>query len=100
MAEKFYLTRHHTLKAVKEAGLRIYAYCSNPDCHWSSVLNVDELIDRLGEQQSTMPPDLVPRLYCSQCGGKDVSLVLSAGRAPVADGFIEHQRSQRPKDEC
>lgn len=94
-----YPTRHRTLKAIKEAGLRLYAYCNNPECHWSSLLNVDELIERLGEQQSTLPPDLVPRLYCSQCGGREVAIVLSAGRAPVADGFREHQQDQEPTEE-
>jgi hypothetical protein len=78
MVERGYPTRHKTLASLKEAGLKLFAFCNNPACRWSAVLDTDELIAKLGEQHGTLPTDMVPRLICSQCGSKDVGVVLSA----------------------
>lgn len=78
MREKLIAVRHRTLGALREAGLHLHAYCNTPGCHWSAPLDLASMIDRLGADQSALPPDLAPRLVCSRCGGKDVAVVLSA----------------------
>lgn len=78
MAEKLFPYKHRTLGAIQDAGLRLHAFCLNPDCGWDADLEIPELIERLGRQHSAMQPDLVPLLVCSRCGGKDVAVVLSA----------------------
>ena len=48
MAEKNYPTQHTTLASLKDAGLNLFAFCNNPECRWSSILDTDELIGQLG----------------------------------------------------
>jgi hypothetical protein len=91
MVERNYPTRHKTLASLKTAGLKLFAFCNNPECRWSSVLDTDELIEQLGERHSTLPTAMVPRLVCSQCGGKDVGTILSAAE-DVPERAAEHIR--------
>jgi hypothetical protein len=94
MAERNYPTRHTTLASLRAAGIKLFAFCNNPECRWSSVLDTDELIAQLGAGYSTLPTDMVPRLVCSQCGTKDVGTVLTAADE-VPDEAREHIRQKR-----
>lgn len=80
MREKLIAVRHRTLGALREAGLHLHAYCNNPGCHWSAPLDLSAMIEKLGVEQSALPPALAPRLVCSRCGGKNVAVVLSAAQ--------------------
>ncbi|MCV3768557.1 hypothetical protein [Rhizobium sp. TRM95796] len=96
MREKLIAVRHRTLGALRDAGLHLHAYCNNPGCHWSSRLDLSAMIERLGEDQSALPPDLAPRLVCSRCGGKNVAVVLSAAEE-LPDDAAEYLRRQSKK---
>ena len=53
---------------------RKYGYQHRVTCHacqHHSVLDLDALIDRLGEHHSSMAKGLHPRLLCSRCGNRD-----------------------------
>jgi hypothetical protein len=78
MREKLIAVRHRTLGALRDAGLNLHAYCNNPGCLWSAPLDLSVMIEKLGGDQSALPPELAPRLVCSRCGGKNVAVVLSA----------------------
>ncbi|WP_137156140.1 hypothetical protein [Rhizobium sp. FKL33] len=93
MREKLIAVRHRTLGALRDAGLHLHAYCNNDGCHWSAPLDLSAMIEKLGEAQSALPPDLAPRLVCSRCGGKDVAVVLSAAEA-LPDDAARYLRSK------
>jgi hypothetical protein len=97
MVERNYATRHKTLLSLKAAGLKLFAFCNNPDCRWSAVLDTDDLIDRLGEGHSTLPTAMVPRLVCSQCGSKSVGVILTAAKevpSKAAEHIKAHYREE------
>lgn len=85
LAEKLYPMKHKTLGAIQDAGLRLHAFCLNPDCGWDADLDLANLIEQLGRQHSARQPDLVPLLVCSRCGGKKIAVVLSAAENVPAE---------------
>jgi hypothetical protein len=97
MREKLIAVRHRTLGALKDAGLHLHAYCNNPGCHWSAPLDLAAMIEKLGDDQSALPPDLAPRLVCSRCGGKNVAVVLSAAEElpDEAAAFLRAEASKK-----
>ena len=99
MREKLIAVRHRTLGALRDAGLHLHAYCNNPGCHWSAPLDLPSMIDRLGEHQSALPPDLAPRLVCSRCGGKNVAVVLSAAPELPDDAAAYLRQTNRHHNE-
>ena len=95
MAERIFPTRHTTLGALQAAGLRLHAFCLRDDCRWHADLDLESLISRLGRDHGAQQPNLVPKLVCSRCGGKEISVVLSA-TADVPDdtaAYIARRRS-------
>ena len=55
----------------------IRAYCERPGeprCGHSTELDLDSLVRRLGYDHSTMHKALAPKLRCSACGSRQVSL--------------------------
>lgn len=85
VAEKFYPTRHTTIGSVIDAGLRIHAFCL--DCGHDEDLDLKEVARELGRKHSSLPVYLVPKLFCRNCGGKNVGTVL----APVDQDAPAHQ---------
>jgi hypothetical protein len=94
MADKLFPMKHKTLRAIRDAGLRLHAFCLKPDCEWHADLDLDAMIEILGGEHSAQQPALVPRLYCSQCGGKSIAVELSAS-ADVPPATVEHIRGRR-----
>ena len=98
LPETFYPTKHTTIGAVIEAGLHIHAYCLS--CRWHDDVDLRAVAEKLGPDQSSLPMHLVPRLVCSQCGGKDIATMLKAGEnKPPQEHVGEAVRHQRRKDE-
>ncbi|RWF22762.1 hypothetical protein [Mesorhizobium sp.] len=60
-----------TLGEKLEAGTGLSVYCLN--CKESAILNVAELVRRLGANQSCMQHDLVKVIFCQECrkAGRD-----------------------------
>lgn len=53
------------------------AHCNR--CRHHTALDLQKLGERLGFDHSTLHDDLVPKLRCEKCGGKDIGLTLSHG---------------------
>jgi hypothetical protein len=99
--EKLYPTRHVTIGAVMDAGLRIHAFCL--DCGHDEDLDLGEVARRLGRGFPSLPAHLVPRLVCSSCGSKNVGTVLAPeGREVPGQQLVEirkeWQRREPPAD--
>ena len=63
--------------------MTITAYCEAIDCHRNQKVDLQKLVARLGPSAPAMAADLAPKLKCSKCGGKNVSLIYSPRtRAP------------------
>lgn len=69
-----------TIGELIDGGYKLGAFCNNPDCEHHVDLNLPALAERLGRDHGCMHSDLVPKLRCSQCGGKNISIQL---RPPV-----------------
>tara|TARA_R110002020_G_scaffold26443_5_gene85409 strand:+ start:985 stop:1239 length:255 start_codon:yes stop_codon:yes gene_type:complete len=59
-------------------GHTISAHCGDRACYHSAELSLEHLIERLGRDHSALATHLVPHLRCGKCGGKGVSLTVSA----------------------
>lgn len=67
----------YTIQDKIDGGYNLHAYCHNPKCQHHQRLDLEKLKAKLGPDHSTMRDDLVPKLKCSKCGGKDIGLILS-----------------------
>lgn len=102
MVEKLYPTRHTTIGSVIDAGLRIIGFCL--DCDHSEYIDLERVARELGRDQSSLPMYLVPKLYCSVCGSKNVGTVLAPEDEEVPEEQKRHvaeewRRRWRPPDE-
>lgn len=66
-----------TIQEFIDSGDTLTAYCHNSRCHHHQVLDMVKLRDRLGPDHGSMRDDLVPKLVCSECGGKEIGLLRS-----------------------
>ena len=73
-------------------GLRIHAFCL--DCGHDEDLNLSEVARKLGRKHSSLPVHLVPKIYCSACGGKNVGTVLAPADEVVPDDQIKHAKAK------
>lgn len=67
----------NTLGAIVDGDYSLTAYCYDMECQHSAALDVEALAKRLGREHGSMRWDLVPKLRCTKCGGKDVGLRLA-----------------------
>lgn len=65
-----------TVQQLIDEEFSIWAFCHNWRCHHRAKLNLQTLKAKLGPDASTMHDDLVPKLKCQKCGGKEVGLTL------------------------
>lgn len=68
-----------TIADVIALGQTIYAYCYNPACRHITVLDMLALRDRLGPDHGALRADLVPKLRCTKCGGRQVGIISIPG---------------------
>lgn len=88
LAEKLYPTRHTTIGSVIDAGLRIHAFCL--DCSHNEDLDLSAVARKLGRNCSSLPMHLVPKLVCSNCGGKNVGTVLAPAEQELPKRQVDH----------
>ena len=93
MAEKFYPTRHITIGAVMDAGLRIHAFCF--ECGFDQDMDLERVSSELGRDQSVLPVYLVPKLHCPQCHSKKIATVLVTEGSDVSAEQIQHLIERR-----
>lgn len=65
---------YDTLGAMIDSGHRIAVYCDRPG-----------LAERLGRDHGAMHDDLAPKLRCSKCGSKAVSIRVHPPTTPSGD---------------
>lgn len=69
-----------TLGDLIDTGHRLYIYCEaihdGLRCGHYVLADLDALAARVGRAHSILHDDLVPKLRCSKCGSKDLSLRL------------------------
>ena len=61
-------------------GYSLSAHCGRRECGRHVQLEIEVLIGRLGAGHSYLAPDLVPRLRCRECGGRNIGLTLHANQ--------------------
>ena len=74
----------NTFRAWIENRYTVTVHCSAPGCQHHGPLDLVAAAERLGMDFVTVgdPNPLVAKLRCSQCGGKELSLIVSPPSAP------------------
>lgn len=69
----------NTLGVLRDEGYSVTGYCGERGCLHSAKLDLDALIDRLGDGFVGVgdPNPLVPKLRCAGCGGRNIELRVS-----------------------
>jgi hypothetical protein len=65
-----------TVQTMIDEGMQLWAFCHVHDCFNRHRFDLDALRARIGPHASTMARDLVPRLRCSRCGGRNASIIV------------------------
>lgn len=70
-----------TLGKCIDKGYQIGLHCNQwrdgAPCNFFKWLDLDKLSGTLGRDHSCMHNELVPHLWCTRCGSRQVSLILS-----------------------
>ena len=66
-----------TLTELIAEDMTITAHCQSAGCHHKQNVDLQWLAAKWGPDARAMAADIAPRLTCSKCGGKDVSLIYS-----------------------
>ncbi|MCD4511506.1 hypothetical protein LQT97_09675 [Brucella pseudogrignonensis] len=80
-----YISTNRTIGECIKYGYKITAYCNG--CHHNVALDLSYLAEKLGSDHGAMHKDLVPKLRCFECRGKNIGLILthrSADREGIA----------------
>lgn len=75
-----------TIQQFINSGDTVTAYCQNPACGHRQVLDMLKLRDKLGPDHGSLHDDLVPKMRCSKCGGKDIGLIRSSNKTASYTG--------------
>ena len=65
----------NTVGALIDNAHNLRAYCCS--CCHCVKLDLEALALQLGRDHGSMHNDLVPKLRCSECGSRDIALILS-----------------------
>jgi len=76
-----YISTNRTLGECIKYGYRITAYCNG--CHHNVALDLPALAEKLGEDHGALHNDLVPKLRCVECRGKNIGIILTHESAEV-----------------
>lgn len=74
----------NTFRAWIDNGYSVTVHCGDRECRHQAVLDLVGLSEHLGLDFVTVgdPNPLTARLRCGQCGGKNLSLIVSPPSAP------------------
>lgn len=81
-----------TVQRLIDDRMSLHATCNA--CHHNRKLDLAVLRERLGAGASAMATDLIPRLRCDSCGGRDVSLTYSPDTTPRGDVGARYRRAR------
>jgi hypothetical protein len=71
-----------TVQALIDEEMTVTAYCHNWRCNHNARLNLVALRTRLGPDAPAMHDDLVPKLRCAKCGGKQIGFICTPNTKP------------------
>lgn len=66
-----------TIQSLIDGGMELSAYCQRSSCNHHSKLDLEMLRGKLGPDAPAMRDDLVPKLRCAKCRGKQIGLIYS-----------------------
>ena len=76
----------NTLGVLIDYGYEVALYCENLhdglNCDFVKMLDLEKLAAKLGRDHGCRHDDLVPHLWCTKCGGKNVSIRLHPPNVP------------------
>ena len=81
------MARGWTLAKLIADDMTVMAHCQNYCCHHRQVLDIKALSERFGPDAPAMYDDLVPRLKCTKCGGKQIGLTYPPNVAPSGNPY-------------
>ncbi len=64
-----------TFQSLIDKQMTVRAYYHDYRCNHKAVLDLAALRDKLGPDAPAMHDDLVPKLRCAKCGGKQIGLI-------------------------
>lgn len=82
-----------TVQSLIDKRMTVTAYCHQSACNHHQGLDLYKLRDKLGPDATAMSDDLLPKLRCSKCNGKEIGLIYSPGR--TWDGVSSEQNAYR-----
>jgi hypothetical protein len=77
-----------TFESLIAEGMRVTAFCRNSRCNHNQQLDLKALSGRFGPYMPAMHDDLVPRLRCSKCGGRQISLTCTPTVQPAGYPYL------------
>lgn len=84
---------YDTLGKMIDSGHRIAVYCERPShdpvkCNHSAWLGPPALAERLGRDHGALHDDLVPKLRCSKCQSREVTIRIHPPTTPIARALV------------
>jgi len=71
--------------------MRVTAVCQNSRCNHHQRLDLLSLAARLGSDTPAMHDDLVPRLKCSKCSGREIGLIYTPDWGPTGNPYLREK---------
>jgi hypothetical protein len=68
--------------------MRVTAFCQNSRCHHNQQLDLKALAAKFGPDAPAMHDDLVPRLKCTKCGGRQIGLTYTPTVRPSSNPYL------------
>jgi hypothetical protein len=65
--------------------MRVTAFCQNSRCNHNQQLDLAALAAKFGPDAPAMHDDLVPRLKCTKCGGRQIGLTYTPTVRPTGN---------------
>lgn len=66
-----------TIQELIDQRMKLHAYCHRPTCHHNKRVDLELLKAKLGPDAPAMADDLMPKMKCAKCGGKEIGLTYS-----------------------
>ena len=73
--------------------MTVMAHCQSYRCHHRQELDIKALSERFGPDAPAMHDDLVPRLKCTKCGGKQIGLTYTPAVKPGGNPYLGEKDS-------
>jgi hypothetical protein len=72
-----------TVQELIDRRMKLHAYCHRSTCHHNKLVDLELLKAKLGPDARAMNDDLLPKLKCAKCGGREIGLTYSPHTSPM-----------------